>query len=283
MKVLILGITGMLGSAVFKTLSVQNEVFGTLRNTAAKFSFSDALQSNIIADVDVLDHDALINLLIDIRPDVVINCVGLIKQLAKAKDPLVALPINSMFPHRLAGLCGLQGSRLIHISTDCVYSGDKGSYVESDVSDAKDLYGKSKFIGELNDYSHCLTLRTSIIGHELNSNASLVNWFLSQEGVVKGWSKAVFSGLPTVELAHVINEFVLPNPDLSGLYHVSSDPIDKYSLLQLVKEIYAKKIHIIPDENVVTDRSLDSTRFRVATGYCPKAWPELIKFMYENR
>ena len=283
MKILVIGGSGMLGSAVFKSLSEHHDVFVTVRGSSAKSFFPGTLQQKMIVGVDVLDQDALVNLLVDVKPDVVINCVGLIKQLPNAKDPLVALPINAMFPHRLARLCGLQGARLIHISTDCVFSGEKGKYKESDESDAKDLYGKSKYIGELNNYLHCVTLRTSIIGHELNSNASLVDWFLSQEGQVKGFKKAVFSGLPTAELARVINEFVLPNPYMSGLYHVSAEPIDKYRLLNLVKDVYGKEIEVVEDDAVVIDRSLDSSRFRVATGYSPKSWPDLIQFMYDKR
>lgn len=284
MKVLVLGVSGMLGSAVFQTLiDHRYEVWGTLRNASAKAFFSEALQQRLIAGIDVLDQDALVGLLSEIRPDFVINCVGLIKQLPNAKDPLVALPINAMFPHRLAKLCGLQGSRLIHISTDCIFSGEKGGYVESDESDARDLYGKSKYLGELHDYAHCITLRTSIIGHELQSNASLIDWFLSQEGKVKGFTKAIFSGLPTVELARVISEYVIPNPDLYGLYHVSAAPIDKYALLNLVRDVYGKEIEIIPDSALEIDRSLDSSRFRSAVGYQPPEWRKLIELMYEKR
>ena len=284
MRVLVLGVSGMLGSAIFKFFESSNNIlFGTTRSSSIKTFFDYEVQKKIISGIDVLDHDVVINMFRDIKPDVVINCVGLIKQLSNANDPLVALPLNAMFPHRLARLCALQGSRLIHISTDCVFSGEKGMYLESDESDAKDLYGKSKYIGELHDYSHCVTLRTSIIGHELNSNASLVDWFLSQEGQVKGFQKAVFSGVPTVELARVIKDFVLLNPKLSGLYHVSAAPIDKFLLLTLVKEVYGKDIEIVPDSEVVIDRSLDSTKFQTETGYRPKPWPELIQYMYENR
>ena len=283
MKVLVLGVTGMLGGAVFKTLSAHHDVYGTARGGSAKLFFSETLQQKMIVGLDVLDQDALVDMLAKVRPDVVVNCVGLIKQLPNASDPLVALPINSMFPHRIARLCALQGSRLVHISTDCVFSGEKGMYNESDESDAKDLYGKSKYIGELRDYSHCVTLRTSIIGNELNSHASLVDWFLSQHVQVKGFTKAVFSGLPTVELARVINEFVLPNHALCGLYHVSVDAISKYALLNLIKAVYGKEIDIVADESVVINRSLDSTRFREATGYSPKSWPDLIQFMYDKR
>jgi len=281
LKVLVLGATGMLGNAVFRYLSDAPElqVWGTVQNAGGKRFFADALQPNLIAHINVLDFDTLVGAFEKVRPDVVINCIGLIKQLADAQDPLAALPINAMLPHRLAKLCALSGARLIHVSTDCVFSGSKGMYLETDPSDAEDLYGKSKYIGEIHDAPNAVTLRTSIIGHELSSQVGLVDWFLSQEGSVKGYQKAIFSGLPTVELARIIRAFVLPNPELSGLYHVSAAPIDKFSLLKLVAEAYQKTIAIIPDEQVAIDRSLDSTRFRQATGYAPPSWPELILMM----
>ncbi|WP_439878156.1 dTDP-4-dehydrorhamnose reductase family protein [Pseudomonas prosekii] len=285
MRVLVLGATGMLGSAVFKVLSSDPalSVIGTVRNAKAIEGFDPAVRGNLVAGVDVLDQDSLITAFGQSKPDVVVNCVGLIKQLSSAKDPLSTLPINAMLPHRLAKLCALVGSRLIHISTDCVFSGRKGMYEEQDVSDAEDLYGKSKFIGEIIDQPHAITLRTSIIGHELNSQASLVDWFLSQSGTVKGYSKAIFSGLPTVELARVIRDFVIPQPALHGLYHVSADPIDKLELLRQVARIYQKDIIIVPDDQLKIDRSLDSSRFRSATGYEPPQWPELIEAMRAQR
>ncbi|WP_149088247.1 dTDP-4-dehydrorhamnose reductase family protein [Pseudomonas prosekii] len=285
MRVLVLGATGMLGSAVFKVLSSDPalSVIGTVRNAKAIEGFDPAVRGNLVAGVDVLDQDSLITAFGQSKPDVVVNCVGLIKQLSSAKDPLSTLPINAMLPHRLAKLCALVGSRLIHISTDCVFSGRKGMYEEQDVSDAEDLYGKSKFIGEIIDQPHAITLRTSIIGHELNSQASLVDWFLSQSGTVKGYSKAIFSGLPTVELARVIRDFVIPQPALHGLYHVSADPIDKLELLRQVARIYQKDITIVPDDQLKIDRSLDSSRFRSATGYEPPQWPELIEAMRAQR
>lgn len=281
MKVLILGVTGMLGSTVFQLLSQSHDVWGTLRHPGGKQYFSEGLHDKLICNVNVLDQDELVSLLSEVRPDIVVNCVGLIKQLPNANDPLVALPINAMFPHRLAKLCDLLSSRLIHISTDCVFSGEKGMYVESDVSDADDLYGKSKYIGELNEFENAITLRTSIIGHELSSNSSLVDWFLSQQGAVKGFSKAFFSGLPTVELAHVIDEYVIPNKKLHGVYHVSVERIDKCSLLKLVADIYDKKIEIVEDPAFVIDRSLNSNKFRDETGYKPPSWPELIHKMFQ--
>ena len=283
MKILVLGVTGMLGNTVFKVLSNTYDVWGTLRNSSGKGFFSDELHNKIISGVDVLNHDELVNLLTKVKPDIVINCVGLIKQLSNAKDPLVALPINAMFPHRLARLCGLIGTRVVHISTDCIFSGDEGLYVESDVSDAHDIYGKSKYIGELNNYAHCITLRTSIIGHELNSKASLVDWFLGQDSHVKGFNQAIFSGLPTVELAKIIRDYVIPHSDLAGLYHVSSEPIDKCTLLELIAEVYKKEIEIVSDATLTINRSLDSMRFKETTGYQPPNWKSLVQVMFDNR
>lgn len=285
MRVLVLGVTGMLGSAVFKIFSqdAQLETWGTLRGGKMLASVAASDCERLITGVNVLDQDALAAVLAQVRPDVIINCVGLIKQLADAKDPLVALPINSMLPHRLARLCVLARARLIHVSTDCVFSGRKGRYLEDDVSDAEDLYGKSKYIGELHDLPHAITLRTSIIGHELKSSYALVDWFLSQHGNVKGFSKAIYSGLPTVELARVMKDFVLPRPQLRGLYHVASEPISKLDLLRLLAREYGKEIEIVPDDTFVIDRSLNGGRFNSDTGYQAPGWPELIARMHAAR
>lgn len=282
MKILILGVTGMLGNAVFRFLSVDKNltVYGTARNNNVHSYFSKDLLDKLIINVDVENHDSLINIFTQIQPDIVINCIGLVKQLAEANDPLKILPINSLLPHRLANLCKLINARLLHISTDCVFSGKKGNYKESDFPDAYDLYSRSKLLGEV-DYPHTVTLRTSIIGHELSGNRSLINWFLSSENSVKGFSKAIYSGFPTVELTKIIRDFVLPNKNLSGLYHVASKPINKLELLKLVAETYGKKIEIIPSEELVIDRSLEATRFNEATGYTPPEWPELVKSMYK--
>lgn len=284
MKVLILGATGMLGNAVFRFFSADAvlETWGTLRGGSALRHFPQHSHARLLSGVDVLDQDALTFAMAKVRPDVVINCIGLIKQLADAKDPLTALPINAMLPHRLARLCDLAGARLIHVSTDCVFSGRKGLYLESDLSDAEDLYGKSKYIGELHDLPHAITLRTSIIGHELGSNHALVDWFLSQQGSVKGFTKAIFSGLPTVELARVMKDFVIPHPQLNGLYHVAAEPIDKCRLLSLVAAQYGRQIEIRPDDALVIDRSLDGSRFSEATGYVAPAWPDLVREMFEH-
>jgi len=278
MKILVIGATGMLGNTLFRFLtdnSVSNEVLGTIRSSGNLNLFDDKYRNCLISNIDIENHDSLVNLLSNIRPDVVINCAGIIKQLKNASDPLPVISINAYYPHKLAKLCSLLDARLIHISTDCVFSGRKGGYKEEDECDASDLYGLSKNIGEVK-YDNCLTIRTSMIGHELNSSNSLVDWFLHQEGQVNGYSKAIFSGLPTVELANVINSYILPDSDLHGLYHVSAEQISKFDLLNLVSKIYNKKITIINDENVVINRSLDSAKFKKITGYVPPDWEKLI-------
>jgi dTDP-4-dehydrorhamnose reductase len=270
----------MLGNAVFRVFakSPDFETHGTARSAAGLRYFNETLRPQMYVGVDVEQHDHLVQIFNRVRPDVVINCVGLVKQLAEADDPLTALPINALLPHRLARLAALSGARLVHVSTDCVFNGLQGHYSESDAPDALDLYGRSKLLGEV-DEPHAVTLRTSIIGHELSSAHSLVGWFLAQEGRVRGFTRAVFSGLPTVELAKVIRDHVLPRPDLRGLWHVSSEPISKYDLLQIVKVAYGKSIEIVPDEKLVIDRSLDSTRFRAETGWQPANWTELVDSM----
>jgi dTDP-4-dehydrorhamnose reductase len=282
MKILVLGASGMLGNAMFRLFAESEgfDVLGTVRGERSKRLLPESLWSRVISGVDVESIDSLTRVLGDTQPDVVINCIGLVKQLAEADDPLVAIPVNTLLPHRLARLCALSGARFVHISTDCVFAGTKGMYVESDAADAQDLYGRSKFLGEV-DYPNAITLRTSIIGHELDGARSLVGWFLAQRGSVKGFSKAVFSGLPTVELARVIRDYVLTHPQLHGLYHVSADAINKYDLLQRVANVYGKTIEIVPNDSLVIDRSLDSTRFRLATGFQPKPWSDLIASMQD--
>lgn len=271
----------MLGSSALRVFaeSGEYELFASIRSNSSKSLFSASLQKHLVVGSDIESPDALIQLFQTVRPQVVINCIGLIKQLSHANDALSAIPVNALLPHRIARLCGLAGARLVHISTDCVFSGTKGNYHESDLPDAQDLYGRSKLLGEV-DYPHAITLRTSIIGHELAGANGLVEWFLKQQGACKGYRKAIFSGLPTVELARVIRDLVLPRADLRGLYHVASSPINKYELLTMVASAYGKKIDITPDSQLVIDRSLNAQRFNAATGYAPPSWRELVEMMY---
>lgn len=278
-RVLVLGSTGMLGNALMRLLAASDgvEVWGTARRMPAAFR-GKAFEDRILTGIDVEDIDSVIHVFGEVRPRSIVNCVGLVKQLAAVDDPLRAIPINALLPHRLARLSRAVGARFVHISTDCVFSGTKGNYTESDAADAQDLYGQSKHLGEV-DYPNAITLRTSIIGHELDSAHGLIGWFLAQHGPVRGYRKAIFSGLPTFELGRVIRDHVLPRRELRGIYHVSAAPIAKYDLLRLVAEEYGRSNEIAPDDAVVIDRSLDSTRFRLATGYAPPSWPELIRSM----
>lgn len=283
LRILVLGITGMLGSAMFRNLSATNKfsTFGTIRDSSNLGYFAPKLHNQIISDVHLDTEYGLIKAFDFARPDVVINCVGIIKQHPLANDHLESLNINSTLPHRIASYCAIADARLIHFSTDCVFSGATGRYTECDNADADDLYGRTKYLGEVNCHN-AVTLRTSIIGHELSGARSLIDWFLSQSGQVRGFRKAVFSGLPTIEVAQIVGELVVPNPNLRGLYHLSVDSISKHDLLTLVASTYGKQIEIVPDDQVVIDRSLNSERFRAATGFAPKPWPRLVEEMYRD-
>lgn len=282
MRIMVLGVTGMLGNAMFRVLAetAEHEAYGTARSNSAGRYFGNIFAKQIVSGVDVENYDSLVHAFAVVRPQVVVNCIGLVKQLTSVDDPLQAIPINSLLPHRLAALCLATGARLVHFSTDCVFSGAKGDYQESDFPDACDLYGRTKLLGEV-DHSYAITLRTSIIGHELSGNRSLIGWFLTQEGTVNGFSRAIFSGLPTVELSRVVRDIVLPRPELHGVYHVGASPINKCKLLRLVAEVYGKSIEIVLDDQPVIDRSLNTDRFREATGYVAPTWPVLVKRMYE--
>ena len=282
-RVLVLGTSGMLGSTLFRAFCRDPlfQTFGSIRGAISKRYFAPELHGALISNVHLDGESGLLTAFAVARPDVVINCIGIIKQLPSANDHLESLAINATLPHRLAKYCDATGARLVHFSTDCVFSGKQGHYREEDFPDAYDLYGRTKYLGEVS-YENSITLRTSIIGHELNRSKSLVDWFLSQSGEVKGFAKAVFSGLPTIEVARVVKEYVVPNPNLNGLYHLSVDPINKFDLLNLVAKVYEKNIQIIPDDKLVIDRSLNSDRFRTATGFKPKPWPDLIKNMYKE-
>lgn len=282
LTVLVLGASGMLGNAVFRVLASSQALrtFGSVRNNSARRFFAAESQDFLLSGLDVCNADTLTEVLCRVRPDVVINCVGVVKQLLTLQNPLDILPVNALFPHQLAQLCALSGARLIHLSTDCVFSGTQGLYDENDVPDARDLYGLSKLLGEVTD-KNAITLRTSIIGHEFLGNHGLVEWFMSQKQTVNGFVNAVFSGLPTVEVARVIRDYILPNRELQGLYHLAAEPISKYELLKLVRAQYGKAIEITPCETPVLNRSLNGNKFFLATGYQAKPWPELVQTMHE--
>ena len=270
----------MLGNAVlrFFTESSGYVAWGSVRSEDTLRQLPQTIRDRVIGVADVENLNNLSDLFAKTDPEVVINCIGVVKQLAGANDPLVAIPTNALLPHRLARLCQVEGARLVHISTDCVFSGTKGSYLEGDPADAQDLYGRTKFLGEV-DGPNCVTLRTSIIGHELNSAHGLLGWFLAQPAAVKGFTRVVFSGLPTNELARVIRDYVLLRSEMHGVYHVSAARISKFELLRLIAQVYGRTNEIVPDDKLVIDRSLDSAKFRKATDYLPPTWPELVRMM----
>jgi len=269
---------------MFRVLSAKTgwQVWGTLRSDEAKLFFTADQSDKLVDGIDAEKYDALVRMFARVRPDVVVNCIGLTKHHKEAEDLQLALPLNALLPHRMADLCAVAGARLIHVSTDCVFAGTKGNYAETDAPDAVDVYGKSKHLGEV-DYPHAVTLRTSTIGHELQSAYGLLEWFLAQQASCKGFNRAIFSGLPNTEFARVVRDMVIPRPELRGLYHVGAEPIGKNELLKLIAKAYGKQIEIFRDDEFSIDRSLNSRRFNQATGYKAAAWPELIQAMHAFR
>ena len=277
MRILVLGGDGMLGHQMFKSLSSKHDVRVTLRQRLSAYKeFNLFTAESAYEGVEVGSVDGLIDVLGEFRPEAVVNAVGIVKQRSTAKESVPSLEINSLFPHRLAGLCKAAGVRMVHMSTDCVFSGRKGRYRETDLSDAEDLYGRTKYLGEVYE-SHCVTLRTSIIGKELSRKQGLLEWFMSQRGSVQGFTNALFSGFTTLELSRIIEKVLTEYPEKGGLYHVSSDPISKFDLLTLIKRKMGLRIEIVPTEEPRLDRSLDSTKFRKEFQYTPPIWEKMIE------
>jgi len=286
MKILVLGANGMLGNACMNYFygATGFRVSGTIRSGSVLKLFQPEIKDLITPNIEIVDPTVRQSLFERERPDIVINCIGLVKQAKGASDIARMIALNSLLPHQLAKQCDEFGSRLIHVSTDCVFSGLKGSaYLESDISDANDLYGRSKFLGEIANKSNVLTIRTSIIGNELQGSNGLLEWFLAQGKECQGFTKAIYSGLPTIILMQLIENVVLKHSSLSGLYQAASFPISKYNLLQLIARIFKKQINIVPNDGLIIDRSLDGSRFSGATGFITPAWEEMIEKMYLDR
>lgn len=276
-RVLVLGGLGMLGHKLCQVLSREMDVWATVRRDADVMRSTGILESGrIIEGVDAQKPETLCSAMGTVQPDVVVNCIGIVKRLAEAKDSALSIEINSLLPHRLANLCAGVGAYLIHISTDCVFSGRRGHYVEDDPSDATDLYGRSKALGEI-VRPRCLTLRTSIIGRELRGQHGLIEWFISQKGRrIQGYTRAIFSGLTTHALSEMIAMLIVRETRLEGLYNIASTPISKYDLLNLAKSAYALAVRIEPSPDLVLDRSLDGTRFFTETGIVTKGWDAML-------
>lgn len=231
---------------------------------------------------DVKNVDAIEKIIQSFKPEYLVNCVGIIKQSNLADDPYESIAINSFLPHQLERLGESYNFRLIHISTDCVFDGKAGNYKETDLSNAYDLYGKTKFLGEV-AYGAGITLRTSIIGHAIaGQKVGLIDWFLSQNGRAKGYTKAIFSGLTTLELTKVILDIIIAKNIESGLYQIASAPITKFDLLSKVALIYQKDIRIEPSENVIIDRSLNGSKFFKLTSYSAPSWSDMLEEMHKD-
>ena len=279
MRVLVLGGDGMLGHKVFQVLSPRYEMYATFvapRGAWREFPmYESAPGERLLGGVDALQQDGLVRALARVRPDVVVNCVGIIKQLEEANDPILTLRLNAILPHQLADLCEAAGARLIHMSTDCVFSGRKGFYTEDDLTDAEDLYGRSKALGEV-DRPHCLTIRTSILGRDFLKQSALLEWFLAQRGgTVRGYRNAIFSGFPTQTLARIMGDILERFPDLHGVLQVASPPISKLDLLTLIRDAMGLDITIEPFDDPPCDRSLDPARFLDLTGYPLPTWEDM--------
>jgi dTDP-4-dehydrorhamnose reductase len=283
MRLLILGGSGMLGHKLWQMFVSRFDTYVTMRRDFGSCKrYGIFTPDRAVDNVSAEDFNSVVQAVDKVRPAVVVNCIGIVKQAEAAKDPLVSIEVNSRFPHRLAQLCCSRDVRLIHISTDCVFSGHKGNYTEDDSSDAEDLYGRTKFLGEVSGEG-CLTVRTSMIGRELETSRGLIEWFLGQEGkAVNGYKRSVFSGFTTNTLADIIAKIITEHNNLYGIWHVASEPITKFDLLTLVKQIYGLHIAIRPDDAVVVDRSLNADRFRQATGLLPPPWHDMIEQMYRD-
>jgi dTDP-4-dehydrorhamnose reductase len=282
MQVLILGGSGMLGHKLSQIAQTSFDVHVTLRQSPPTHHLRVFENARLINGVGAEDFDSVAHAVDVIRPDVIVNCIGIVKQSDAAKDPIASITVNSLFPHRLAQLAREHNARLIHLSTDCVYSGSKGIYSEDDLPDAHDLYGRTKVLGEVST-EKCLTLRTSMIGRELAHTRGLLEWFLAQNGrEVRGFRRAIFSGLTTLALAEIIVQVISSHPGLHGIWHVAGPATSKFDLLSLVQKTYGLNIRIQPDETFVCDRSLTGSRFEAATGIRAPSWAQMIQRMHAD-
>lgn len=283
MKVLVLGGSGLLGHKLAHVFKSRFETYATFHGSFDRYRGLDVFDGvQVVENIEAEDLESVEKAFAEIRPDAIVNAIGVTKHVPDVTNTIKTIAINSLLPHQLATIAATQNARLICISTDCVFSGNKGNYGETDAPDATDLYGKSKNLGEVVD-GDSLTIRTSIIGRELFTRNSLVEWFLSNRGGrVKGFKKAIFSGFPTLILASILADLIADRPDLRGLYHISSDPINKFDLLQLINDETGAGIELEADSEFVIDRSLDSKRFRTDTGFVPQSWPEMVRAMADD-
>jgi dTDP-4-dehydrorhamnose reductase len=283
MKVLVLGASGMLGHKLVQRLGERFEVTGTLRGDPAAAPLHPALRgARLVGGVRAEDPDSVVRVLGDVRPAVVVNALGIVKQKQESREAVPAIVVNALFPHRLAELCRAGGARLVHFSTDCVFSGRQGMYTEDDLPDPVDLYGRTKLVGEVSGPG-CLTLRSSIIGRELVAGTSLLEWFRRQRGgTARGYTRAIYSGITTAVMADLVGWLLAEHAGLHGVWHVASEPIDKFALLAQVERTLGWSVRLERDESFVCDRSLDGSRFAARTGWRAPAWKDMIQGLADD-
>ena len=279
MKILILGVSGMLGHKLYEILSKDPcfDVYGTLRHNP-DYSIKNGLfkSDKILYPINVLELNKLKGVICNISPAIVINCVGIVKNVNKKNNLLDLIELNALFPHQLLKICYENHTKLIHISTDGVFSGKKGMYKECDNADAFEYYGRTKYLGEV-DYGNALTIRTSIIGEEIKRSSGFYEWIISMNNKdVIGYKKSIFSGFTTIRFSQILKWIIREHIDLFGLYHISSTPISKFDLITKLKEHLHLNISIIPDYNVKIDRCLDCNEFINITDFEPPTWDEMI-------
>lgn len=276
MRILVVGGGGMFGHQLCQIWRDRHEVWATVRGSASGGA-GNLASTRVLAGVDVRRLESVTDAIARVRPDAIVNAVGIVKQRPAAKEFVPSIEVNALFPHHLARITAEAGARMVHLSTDCVFSGRKGSYVESDPPDPVDLYGRTKLLGEVSEAPNCLTLRTSIIGLELSTREGLVEWFLAQRGTVRGFRRAIYSGLTTAEMARAIDHILLHDRDLSGVWHLASEPIDKHALLSgLLARLRPREVEIVPDDAFVCDRSLDGSALRARSAYRVSSWDVML-------
>jgi len=278
MSILILGGDGMLGHECLLGLRDRHDVKVTLRKQASEVSDKQLFNSDrCYFGVDARDFSTIEAVINNFKPEAIINAIGVVKQRSAAKEVIPSLEINSLLPHRLSLFTADKNIRLIHMSTDCVFSGEKdgGDYQESDFADARDVYGRSKFLGELHE-PHTVTIRSSIIGLELANRKSLVEWYLAQSGKIRGFTRALYTGLTTMEMCRLIEKTLMQYKKISGVYQVASTPINKFDLLTLLNEKLERDVEIEPDDSFCCFRNLNGTRFTLDTGYETPSWDQML-------
>ena len=276
MKIMILGADGMLGHQLVQSYRGNHVTVGTYRGSEQHYAtISPYLADSCLYGVEASDFEAIGARIAEVKPDALINAIGIVKQRAEAKELIASIEINALLPHKLSLHCQAIGARLVHLSTDCVFSGTRGMYQEADFADANDIYGRTKLLGEVAGPG-AITLRTSIIGLELSRKKSLIEWYLAQKGSIQGFRNAIYSGFTTLEMARIIEKLLLNHPNAQGLYHCSSEPIDKFTLLQNLNVLLGSPLEITENTDFFCERSLRSERFRSDFDYTPPSWPDML-------